>query len=179
MRRIPIPVALIGLGLGMLMVRRFTGRGSGYDYDLPRTSQREYLDLGGTAREYGASHYASSSYGSSGSTAGRVRDTASDLADRPTTALSNLGTKAKDSANAIGTRVGRVLRDNPLAVGAVAVAAGTAVGLALPTTRFEDEYVGETGEMLVDKAQEVARGAIDKVQDVAQQRMAPEQKPGM
>ena len=179
MRRNPIPVALIGLGLGMLMVRRFTSGGSSYDYERRRISQREYLDLGGTPRQYGQSRYGASRYASTEGTMDRVKDTASDLADRSTTALNNLGTKAKDSANAIGTRFGRVLRDNPLAVGAVAVAAGTAVGLALPTTRFEDEYVGETGEMLVDKAQEVARGAIDKVQDVAQQQMAPEQKPGM
>ena len=35
------------------------------------------------------------------------------------------------------------MRDNPLAMGAVAVAAGTAVGLMLPSTRFESEYIGE------------------------------------
>jgi DNA-binding IclR family transcriptional regulator len=52
---------------------------------------------------------------------------------------------------------------------AVAVAAGTAVGLALPSTRIESEYVGETSEKLVDKAQEVARDAIHRVQSTAQQ----------
>ena len=89
--------------------------------------------------------------------------------DRSSTVLNNLSTKAKDSASTIGTRVGRVMRENPLAVGAVAVAAGTAVGLALPSSQFETQYVGEASEMFVDKAQEIARGAIDKVQDAAQQ----------
>ena len=65
------------------------------------------------------------------------------------------------------------MRSNPLAMGAVAVAAGTAVGLMLPSTRFETEYIGETSERLVDRAQEMARGAIDKVQEAAQQ-IAPD-----
>ncbi|HEX5604009.1 MAG TPA: hypothetical protein VFX63_15720, partial [Pyrinomonadaceae bacterium] len=56
-------------------------------------------------------------------------------------------------------------RENPLAVGAVAVAAGTAVGLMLPSTQFESEYIGETGEKLVESVEDVARGALDKVQE--------------
>jgi ElaB/YqjD/DUF883 family membrane-anchored ribosome-binding protein len=102
-----------------------------------------------------------------------VRETASDLANRSTQALSDLGTKAKNTASSVTTRFEQVLHDNPLAIGAVAVAAGTAVGLVLPATRFESEYIGETGERLVDSVEDVARGALDKVQDAARQ-MAPE-----
>jgi ElaB/YqjD/DUF883 family membrane-anchored ribosome-binding protein len=157
----PIPVALIGLGLGMLMVRRFRGDGNGYDYQTRRTTPRVRRPntLGQMQNE-------------TASTLGQVRETASDLATRSTETLSNLGTKAKDSAAAIGTRFGQVLRENPLAVGAVAVAAGTAVGLVLPSTRFESEYIGEASETLVDKAEEVARGALDKVQSAAKQMTA-------
>jgi ElaB/YqjD/DUF883 family membrane-anchored ribosome-binding protein len=157
----PIPVALIGLGLGMLMMRRFRGDGNGYDYQTRRTTPRVRRPntLGQMQNE-------------TASTLGQVRETASDLATRSTETLSNLGTKAKDSAAAIGTRFGQVLRENPLAVGAVAVAAGTAVGLVLPSTRFESEYIGEASETLVDKAEEVARGALDKVQSAAKQMTA-------
>lgn len=177
--RNPIPVALIGLGLGMLMVRQFGRKGNGHDYETPRTSPGTRHLSGGAAR-YGTNQYGSTRYGSTEGTMDQVKETASDLVNRSSTALSDLGTKARDNASALGTRFGRVLRENPLAVGAVAVAAGTAVGLALPSTRLENEYIGETSEMLVDKAQEVARGAIDKVQDAAKQQMAPEEKkPGM
>lgn len=78
-----------------------------------------------------------------------------------------------DGASTVTTRFEQVLRNNPLAIGAVAVAAGTAVGLVLPSTRFESEYMGETGEKLVDTVEDVARGALDKVQDAAKQ-MAPQ-----
>ena len=92
----------------------------------------------------------------------QVKETASDLASRSTEAVSNFG-----------TRFGDLMRDNPLAVGAMAVAAGAAVGLAVPGTRLETEYIGETGERLVEKVEDVARGALDQVKDAAKQ-MAPE-----
>ncbi|HEY6661126.1 MAG TPA: DUF3618 domain-containing protein [Pyrinomonadaceae bacterium] len=154
----PIPVALIGLGLGMLVMRKIRGDGNGYDYRTrrPIPPTRRPNTMGQMQNE-------------TTSTLDQVKETASDLATRSTNALSDLGTKAKDSASTIGTRFGQVLRDNPLAVGAVAVAAGTAVGLVLPSTRFENEYIGEASETLVDKAEEVARGALDKVQSAAKQ----------
>ena len=162
----PIPIALIGLGVGMLWMRSRRGNG----YDLSQTTRRQNLSGGGQLDQ---TRYAGSGTGA----LNQVKESASDLANRSTEALSNLGSKARESASEVTTRFGQLLRENPLAVGAVAVAAGTAVGLALPSTQFESEYIGETSERLVDKAQEVARGAIDKVQDAAKQMTQPENKP--
>ena len=157
MRRNPIPVALIGLGLGMLLVRSF--RGNGHDYETRYPTPRRPQGFSGGQTQYGANTGALS----------QVKETASDLAHRSTETLSNLGATAKDTAASFGTRCATVLRENPLAMSAVAVAAGTAVGLVIPSTRLESEYIGEASEQLIDKAQEAARGAIDKVQNVAQQ----------
>ena len=159
--RNPIPLALIGLGVGMLFMR--SRRGNGYDSWSRDTSPRPKRQ--------------NLSFGYNESTFNQVKETAGNLANRSTEALNNLGSKAREGANEVSNRFGQLLRDNPLAVGAVAVAAGTAVGLALPSTRFESEYIGETSERLVDKAEEVARGAIDKVQDAAKQMTQPENKP--
>ena len=158
----PIPVAMIGLGVGMLLMRNF--RGQRYTSTRSKPSQ--------------VPNYAMSNQGQMRQTQGsgtldHMRETASDLANRSTQALSDLGTKAKNTASTVGTRFERVLHDNPLAIGAVAVAAGTAVGLMLPRTRIESEYIGATGERLVDRVEDVARGALDKVQDAARQ-MTPE-----
>ena len=157
MWRNPIPVALIGLGLGMLVMRTYRGNGSVYETGQTTPRRRQNFNSGQTQ------------YGSTTGTLNQVKETASDLADRSTAAISNLGAKAKDSVSTVGERLGQALRDNPLAIGAVAVAAGTAVGLALPSTRIESEYVGEASEKLVDKASEVAREAIHRVQNAAQQ----------
>jgi len=149
----PIPVALIGLGVGMLVVRNFS---NGSTTTAPRTS------LPNKRSNYALGDAPPQSTGAS--TLNQVKETATDLASR-----------AKDSASAAGSRFGEMLRENPLAVGAVAVAAGTAIGLVLPSTRIESEYIADTGEKIVDKVEDVARDALDKVKDVAKQ-MAPGQE---
>lgn len=194
MWRNPIPVALIGLGVGMLVMRSRRGNGSTYGTRHTSPGRRQYFrgdempygeGMGAgtrtqmdarTSRRMGSGM--STGMGSGSGMLNQVKDTASDLANRSTSALSDLGAKAKDSASTLGQRCGQLLRDNPLAMGAVALAAGTAVGLALPSTRFEHEYIGETSERLVDKAQEVARDAIDKVQETAQQMTGDGQQQG-
>lgn len=173
MWRNPIPVALIGLGLGMLVMRSYRGGGE-TEYTRPRTPRRRQ-SFRGDEMPYGEGMATTTRTNTGAGTLNQVKETASDLANRSTTALSNLGTRAKDSASTAGRRFGELLRENPLAMGAVAVAAGTAVGLALPSTRVENEYVGEASERLVDKAQGVAREAIDKVQSAAQQMTSEDQ----
>ena len=42
--------------------------------------------------------------------------------------------------------------ENPLAVGAIALAVGAAVGLALPATRTEQKVIGNAGSKLIDQA---------------------------
>ena len=178
--RNPIPVALIGLGVGMLVMRNFRGQtyssstsrrslsqgrgGSDYSRGLIGETDFDNDRIGDYGRSTGTSR--------TGGTLNQVKETASNLANRSTHALSDLGTKAKDSASAVSTRFERLMHENPLAVGAVAVAAGTAIGLVLPSTRLETEYIGETGEKLVDKVEDAARGALDKVQDTARQMAA-------
>ncbi|GAC1352676.1 MAG: hypothetical protein NVS3B20_12690 [Polyangiales bacterium] len=56
------------------------------------------------------------------------------------------------------------LRENPLAVGAVALAIGAAVGLSLPHTAKEDEWMGGTKDRLFERAEEAAHDALQKVE---------------
>jgi hypothetical protein len=109
--------------------------------------------------------------------ASRSTDALSNLASKSTDALSDLGSKAKNSASAVSTRFADMMQTNPLAVGAIAIAAGTAVGLMLPSTQLETEYIGETGERLVDRVEDVARDALGKVQDAARQMTTEGQQP--
>jgi ElaB/YqjD/DUF883 family membrane-anchored ribosome-binding protein len=59
--------------------------------------------------------------------------------------------------------------DNPLAVGAMAVAAGVGVGLLLPATRKEAELMGSARDRLVDEARETAREIGQKARETAQE----------
>jgi hypothetical protein len=64
------------------------------------------------------------------------------------------------------------LRANPLALGAVAIAIGTAIGLALPHTRVEDEWMGDTKERLLHQAEDMAGQAIHKAEEAVGQLTA-------
>ena len=59
------------------------------------------------------------------------------------------------------------IEENPLAVGAVALAVGAAVGFAIPLTKKENEYMGELRDNVVEKAQTTAQDAIGSVKQVA------------
>ncbi|HEX8250694.1 MAG TPA: DUF3618 domain-containing protein [Pyrinomonadaceae bacterium] len=59
------------------------------------------------------------------------------------------------------------IEENPLAVGAVALALGAAVGMALPSTRVESQLMGETKQQLLQKAQDTAGDLVDRVKQVA------------
>ena len=166
----PIPIALIGLGVGMLVMKNYRGQSYGNGstqrkFPQGRNSSYSLGDVGQPRQTQQQQSTASSALN-------QVKDTASDLANRSTQTLNELGTKAKNSAS----RFGEIMRDNPLAAGAVAIAAGTAVGLLIPSTQFESEYIGETGERLVDRVEDAARDALGKVQDAAK-GMAPGQQP--
>jgi ElaB/YqjD/DUF883 family membrane-anchored ribosome-binding protein len=99
--------------------------------------------------------------------AGKVTETVGNVANQAYRQVGNLGTKAKDVAGSAQDQYEHYIEENPLAVGAVALALGAAVGLSLPSTRVENHLMGEARENLMQKASETARGAIDKVQEVA------------
>ena len=62
-----------------------------------------------------------------------------------------------------------MVRENPLAMGALAVATGAAVGLAIPQSTREHEAMGVARDNLVETVQEKAQEAQQKVQRVAEE----------
>lgn len=69
------------------------------------------------------------------------------------------------------TQFDRWMRENPLAVGVAAIAAGALVGLTMPRTRTEDEMLGASRDALLeratDSAQHIKEQVREKVQTVA------------
>jgi ElaB/YqjD/DUF883 family membrane-anchored ribosome-binding protein len=89
-----------------------------------------------------------------------------------TTAASHLGDQASELSHEARERLHRAqLRtrdfadENPLAVGAIAIAAGVGVGLLLPSTRPENRLMGEARDRLMGNA----RGMLDEARDAAGQ----------
>ncbi len=60
-----------------------------------------------------------------------------------------------------------MFEENPLVAGALALAVGAAIGAALPRSRTEDRYMGETSDELVREAERIYAEERDKVMAVA------------
>lgn len=56
-----------------------------------------------------------------------------------------------------------MLNENPLAVGAMAIAVGAMLGALMPSTRREDELMGETSDRLKEQARHAAKEGRDQV----------------
>jgi len=102
-----------------------------------------------------------------GNVVSQAQETASTVASQTQEAVGYIADQAQYQAQRVEDRFQRALQENPLAVGAVALAIGTAVGFSLPQTERENELLGEARDSLIDRAQEVAQDTLEKVQQVA------------
>jgi ElaB/YqjD/DUF883 family membrane-anchored ribosome-binding protein len=80
-----------------------------------------------------------------------------------------IGTAARRRTRRAQTNFNRVVRDNPLALGAAAAIVGVAVGATIPATDTENEWIGEARDTVVERAREMATDAADRVQSAANQ----------
>jgi hypothetical protein len=150
-----VPLTLIGLGVGWLMLTRKQ------DYSYPRSygqsRQRSFADpetsrLGGHSAD---------------STMSVVRRKIMHVGEQSMATARDLGGKAAHLSQDLSHGAveqwqrGRdgvmdLARDNPLAVGAAVLAAGAGVGLLLPMTRVENEWLGPTRDQLLNETKELA-----------------------
>jgi hypothetical protein len=139
-RQNPVPAALVGVGIAWLLRNRDASSVSG-PYQ-PAMSSSPGAAVGATV----------------GDLASRAKDQAGALRDQ-----------AQTQAQQAQGQLQRVLNDSPLAVGAVALGLGAAVGLAAPRTQQESQLMGQARDRLLDTAQTVVQDTQQKVQRVAEE----------
>jgi gas vesicle protein len=100
--------------------------------------------------------------------ASKAQHAASDLAVRARGTADDLAERTRYGVRRAEDRLQTTYEANPLALGAVALLAGLAVGLSLPRTRREDRLMGQTRDRLLQRAQEAAHETIEKVQGSVQ-----------
>jgi ElaB/YqjD/DUF883 family membrane-anchored ribosome-binding protein len=84
-----------------------------------------------------------------------------------TSLASSTGEQVQHLSRRAQTQYEQTLEENPLAIGAIALALGAVVGMAIPSTRYENQLLGDTRENLVQSVEDAARGAFERVQEVA------------
>jgi uncharacterized protein YjbJ (UPF0337 family) len=199
----PIPAALIGVGLGWLIfgarragssrpvgrprqvARRLLAGAEGSAHDALEGMEGAAHDalegMEGAAHDVGetVSHLAHDAGHRIAGAAGGARDAAvhfaGDARDRGGRALSGAGRQFVRAEHGIES----TMRENPLAVGAVALALGAAIGLSLPHTHAEDTWMGAAKDRFIEQAEAAAGEAIHKAETaVGQLTSGDEDKDG-
>jgi ElaB/YqjD/DUF883 family membrane-anchored ribosome-binding protein len=178
-RENPFPFLLIGLGVGLLAYNGFGGkRGSNggsarklMPAQIPGKSTLKAAQekIGGVAGT--VSGAASSAYGSVSNAASTAIGGVTNAAGTAYEGVGNFAGTAREKVGEIGTQAREqydyYIEENPLAVGAVALALGAAVGFSIPSTSYEGNLMGEARHNLLQKAQDTAGELVDKVKQVA------------
>ena len=116
----------------------------------------------------------------------RTKDAVSDKVESVKSAVSDTATRAKEAVTGATGRVsdatpsgGEVkqtarqaagmAKENPLGLAIGAVAIGFLAGLAVPSTRVEDEKLGRVSDQVMDKVKETGQEALDRGKQVAQE----------
>lgn len=182
-RNNPLPFVLIAAGAGLLAYNSFSNKSRSGGRRIPTAGTRPEEQtsgaraLIGSAREK-VSGIAEGVTGAAGSAYDSVAGVASSTYGGIANSASSAYTGAQDLAHRAYDKVGEYgataqeqyqyhIEENPLAVGAVALALGAAVGFAIPSTRYEGELMGDARENLMQKAQDSAGLLIERVKEVA------------
>lgn len=183
----PFPLALIGIGTGLLAYnmmkprqhRSFDGRREwSADKTYPEPVRNEPSMLKSTQDKLGnvadsVSNAASTAYATASDTVNSAYDSVSSKMSDAYSSAGDMAHRAYDKAGELGhytqQQYEHYMDENPLAVGAIALAVGAAIGLAIPSTRYENEMMGETRDRLMEQAQTTANEYIDKAKNVAQE----------
>lgn len=189
-QRSPLAVSLIGLGVGMLIYNSYyRGSSSSYRYASNRhalasrgdqssssslsTSQNQVSGAASQAYD-SVTDAAGKAYGTVGNVAGQAYDSAGNIVGQAYDTVGNLGSQVKDTASDLANKAHEqydyYIEENPLAVGAVALAIGAAVGFSIPSTRYESQLVGETRDRLMGQTGNKISGLIKNAGEAAQEK---------
>lgn len=146
-RQNPIPLALIGVGAVWLLARgdsSHSGRSAGWN-------QNRWND---ESDEYGSTFH--------------DRDSTS----RGSMGVSGGGEGLRRTAADAQHQLARTMNQNPLALGVAALVAGALVGAMIPTTKTENQYLGEARDSVVDKARDMAEHTAERVVGAADEALS-------
>lgn len=144
----PMPAALIGVGLGWLVME---SRGNS---SQPSRQQPTQSSMGQAQQK--ASQFA-----------GETQQQAQNLAHQAQQEMGQMSSQAQQQVQQARSQFDRMLHENPVAVGAVALGLGAAVGLAIPESRKENQLMGEKRDAMVHTAEQKVGDTMHKVQQTA------------
>lgn len=199
-REHPIPTLLISAGVAWAFYETYrrsqnrNGHHNGNGHHHPREEGPPHGEM---EAEWEAQGWKAKAEQGLGSVQGSLQSTAQDVKEKVTSTAQAVGQKATQVKDQVvqkvqqGYQAGRdkfvqTSQTHPLHVGLGFLAAGVLLGLALPTTRKEDQWVGQaadrvkgqakaTGQDLLNRGKTVATAAAEAVKKTAtEQGLTPQ-----
>jgi ElaB/YqjD/DUF883 family membrane-anchored ribosome-binding protein len=162
----PLPFILIGAGAGILAYQAYNGKLDGRSRGRSLSSQANRQLTGGVnASESMLSSVTDTVSGTIGGVKDSVASAAGTAYEKVTDAVDQTYRKAGEFGHTAREQYDHYLEENPLAVGAVALALGAAVGLAIPATRYEGKLMGQAKQDLLNKAQDTATNLLHETRE--------------
>ncbi|HSJ96323.1 MAG TPA: hypothetical protein VLC53_04585 [Myxococcota bacterium] len=158
----PLPMALVGIGLAWLMA-------SGRNHSGARAGSS---DSGARSKLSDAKDRVSAGTQGMKERAGQARESISGTMHAAADRVSQAKDGARHQIDRAREGFDWMLREQPLALGAIGVAIGALVAASAPRTRTEDEMMGEKRDELLDRANEAGREQIEKAKHVASEAAA-------
>jgi hypothetical protein len=186
----PVPAALIGMGaLWMLMGGGRTSAAAAFAANGAARVADSLAPLGGAvasgAGKIGetvsdlaaaATETVGQALGSAGEavgeTAGRIGASAADVGSSLRTQSAQAGTSASALAGTLQGNLAETFERQPLLVGLIGLAIGAAVATAVPTTRIEEEMIGEQAGAAKEKLEDLVAEQAENLGAVASRTVA-------
>lgn len=149
----PLPVALVGIGLAWLMA-------SG-------NRKPAYAQPQAAATGPGVMQRASEGVASAKERLSQTTQAARERVGQMGQSARQRMERVRYQAERARTRYDSMMREQPLALGAIGLALGALVAAAAPRTRQEDELMGAASDRLTEKAKKAGKEQLEKVQHVA------------
>ena len=189
----PVPTVLTGVGLAWLAMNQnkpfqpgSTSSGSGLGGKVSQVVDQVSQAFSGAGdRLHGAADTARDHGQSLRSKAGDLSERATDSFDATASQLTDkahdVGQRVQEQASEVKGQFEQLLKEQPLVLAAIGLALGAALGAALPSTRKEDELMGQTRDDLADtlksKGQEAYAVAKDTVKQATDKAPEPSAAP--
>jgi ElaB/YqjD/DUF883 family membrane-anchored ribosome-binding protein len=137
-----------------------------WDYDEYRSlepSLRDRVSGAASSAKQAVGEYAASARETVGDYASSARETVNEYAHSAAASARMASGRVRSAATSATTTVDDFVRENPLAAGALALAAGAAIGLCVRATEYENRTMGSTRDEAVAKAKTVASNLTQNV----------------
>jgi ElaB/YqjD/DUF883 family membrane-anchored ribosome-binding protein len=165
-RRNPVPVLLTAAGLIWLtasVAKSRSGASSSASSDWSRADGEDSAGFGGSSGskyENGEDNFGQSRSGSGGVRA-RVQQATRSVKGK----LSSSVHAVQGRTQGARSQFGDLVQEQPIALGAIALAAGALLGAALPVTRYENELMGPVHDKAMARAKELGQRQYENIRE--------------